>query len=122
MNLQWRLFVSANTEPAALTVASRHFERAQVETSALTVEPYEKGGYKVQARSEHATASWSDSVIAAIALAQRTGHGWSLSGLIIDELNLWSTSASTAGIEAIEVSVQRVETLASEELGDTVVG
>ncbi|MGO1073508.1 hypothetical protein [Lysobacter sp. CA199] len=118
MNLHWRLFVSATTEPAARAVASRHFQRAQVEPSALAVAPYEKGGFKIDAHSEHATASWPESVVAAIALAQRAGHGWSLSGLIIDELSLWSTTASTAGIEAIEVSLQRVETPVADESGD----
>ncbi|ALN89027.1 hypothetical protein LG3211_0038 [Lysobacter gummosus] len=121
MNLHWRLFVPTKTEPAARKLAARHFRRAQVEVSALTVAPYEKGGYKIQARREHATASWSDSVVAAIALAQRTGLGWSLNGLIIDELALWSTQASTPGIDAIEVVVHRIEparTEAADEPGD----
>ncbi|MBT2750195.1 MULTISPECIES: hypothetical protein [unclassified Lysobacter] len=114
MNLHWRLFVSSKTEPAARKLAAGHFRRAQVEVSALTVAPCEKGGYKIQARSEHATSSWSDSVVAAIALAQRTGLGWSLDGLIIDELALWSTKASTAGIDAIEVVVRRIEPVATD--------
>ncbi|MGH8083434.1 MAG: hypothetical protein ACREP7_22850 [Lysobacter sp.] len=109
MNLHWRLFVSSKNEAAARKLVARHFRRAEATPSLLSVEVYEKGGFRIEARSEHATSSWSDSVVAAIALAQRSGRDWCLRGLIIDELSLWSETASTAGIDAIEMCLQRVE-------------
>ena len=97
LQLDWRLFVDCASEPAARRVAARWFGKIGLDARALTVAPYPKGGFVLEARSDHASESWPEFVVEALAACQRAGHGWQLRGYVEEELDAFVAKRKEEG-------------------------
>jgi hypothetical protein len=103
MRLNWKLWVNARSEQKALKLCERILERMEQEASEKVVEPYPKiRGFVVSFVTSLEHERWNDAVVEAIALGQRVGHGWALSGSIHEDPSGWSCRTNLAGVEAIE--------------------
>lgn len=107
MLIDWRLFVDCDSVDASRKLARRHFEWVEVEPVELAASPYHKGGFVIDARTSHAEQAWSECVLLALTLAQRTGHSWQLSGGAENEIDLWSSQSKVAGVTAIHARTSR---------------
>jgi hypothetical protein len=102
------MWVDAKTEEKALKLCDRILKRMGRDASAKGVEPYPKtGGFVVSFAIGLEHARWNDAVIEAIALGQRVGDGWALSGSIGDDPRGWSNRTNIAGVESIEWTLVR---------------
>jgi hypothetical protein len=103
MRLIWRMWVGARTEEKALKLCDQLLERMGKETSEKVAEPDPKtGGFMVSFVTGLEHERWNDAVVEAIALGQRVGHGWALSGSIDDDPRGWSGRTSITGVDSIE--------------------
>lgn len=108
MRLLWKMWVDARTEEKALKLCDRILKRMEKDSSERRAEPYPKtGGYVVSFTTDLEHARWNDAVVEAIALGQRVGHGWTLSGSVEDNVSGWSNRTNIAGVESIEWSLIR---------------
>lgn len=108
MRLLWNMWVDAKTEEKALKLCCLLLERLEKETSGKKVEPYPKtGGFVVSFATNLESARWNDAVVEAIALGERAGHGWMLTGSVHDQLSGWSNEANISGVVSIEWTLLR---------------
>jgi hypothetical protein len=108
MRLLWRMWVDAGTEAKALKLCDRVLERMERSASGIRVEPYPKtGGFVVSFAVALEHARWNDAVVEAIALGQRVGHGWVLSGWIEDGPAASSNVTNVAGVKSIQWMFER---------------
>jgi hypothetical protein len=103
MNLAWNIFADCNSEARSLHVATNLFQRAGIAIPSLEVEPYQKGGFKVSARTQHVADTWAEFVVSSLALAQSVGHNWAISGDITSEFDVWSNAAAVPGVSSIHI-------------------
>ncbi len=102
MIAEWRVWTDARTERAARKVATRLLERLSRQTTGLSFEPYPKtGGWTFRFRTPLVGTTWNDYVVDVIALGQRVGYGWSLSGTIYEDPSGWSNKAQVGGVTSV---------------------
>lgn len=102
------MWVDAKTEEKALKLCDRVLQRMERAATEKSVEPYPKTGVYVVSfviGLEH--ARWNDAVVETIALGQRVGHGWALSGSVEDDPGGWSNRTNVAGVESITWNLMR---------------
>jgi len=99
----WSVWSPAKSERSARKVHKWLEERLGRETVATTFEPYPKiGGWMFTFHVPLTGEIHSERVVELIALGQRIGRGWILSGDVYGDLSGWSNQPSVAGIQAIE--------------------
>jgi hypothetical protein len=99
----WSVWSPAKVERSAWKVLEGLEERLGRETVAATFEPYPKiGGWMFSFHVSLKGETYGERVVEIIALGQRVGHGWILSGDVYGDLSGWSNQPSVAGIRAIE--------------------
>ncbi len=108
----WRMWTEAKSEEKAL----RGFElvRGKLGREALdqSVEPYPKiTGFVVAFWIELESQAWNDSVIEVIALGQRVGYQWTLSGDILTDTEGWSNEPTVSGVRSIQWMLNRRGTI-----------
>jgi hypothetical protein len=101
----WRVFIESDREHGARRVLENVVAALGVEATDITLEPHHKGGHVAVFQVKHPPASWAETVVAAIALAQRLGRGWQLLGSIEDDPEGWlaverSGDCSVSGVTA----------------------
>ena len=108
MRTLWKMWVDARTEAKALKLCDRVLERMGRSASEKRVEPYPKtGGFVVSFAVALEHARWNDAVVEAIALGQRVGYGWALSGWIEDGPAASSDRTNIAGVKSIQWMFER---------------
>jgi hypothetical protein len=102
--------VDARTEEKALKLCYRLLAQMRKDAPEKKVDPYPKtGGFVVSFATNLEQGRWSDAVVEAIALGQRVGYGWILSGSIEDDPSGWSNDAKVSGIVSIQWQLMRDE-------------
>src|ERR1044072_1011888 len=103
MRLIWKMWVDARTEEKAVKLCDRVLEGMGKDTTEKVVEPYPKtNGFVVSFATSLESERWTDLGVEAIALGQRVGHGWVLSGSIHYAPHGGSSRTNIAGVESIE--------------------
>lgn len=78
------------TRPAgAEAVLRRVTDALRVDAVDTTVEPYPKGGHVARFGVTHGAGPWAERVVAVIALGERLGSGWRLSGSVWEDPSGW---------------------------------
>src|SRR5690349_17676379 len=103
MHVSWTVFTNVRSEKAARNIYRRLIQRLGREPASVTIERYWKtGGHLLYFAIQLASATWNDQVVEAIALGQRAGYSWTLSGEVSLDLSGWSIRAQISGIDAME--------------------
>lgn len=102
----WKLFTDAHTTKNAARLGARAIKLLGLDYAEPTVTPYHKGGFTAAFSSQH-SGSWAEIVLEILAAAQRLGSGWTLSGSIVNELDLITSSVRLAGVELVHIAVRR---------------
>jgi hypothetical protein len=110
----WRVFIESDRELGARRVLESVVATLDVESISVTLEAHLKSGHVARFRVEHRPASWSETVVEVIALAQRLGRGWQLLGSVQDDPSGWlaverSGDCSVSGVSAAEWHLARGE-------------
>jgi hypothetical protein len=104
----WKMWTEAKSEEKALRVFERVRRNLGREALDRTVEPYPKiTGFVVAFWIELESQAWNDSVVEVIALGQRVGHQWTLSGDILTDMDGWSNESSVSGVRSIQWMLDR---------------
>ena len=104
MTSHWRIFTDAKSEEKALRLYARLMRRTPIRSfEPPVVFAYPKGGYTVGFTLRHDTKDWPTLVFDVLCTAQRLGHGWHLTGFVADELDMWATGCSVAGVSNVHV-------------------
>ena len=107
MKASWRVFTNAHDKESARVLLKRTIKALGVEASEAETEPYYKGGFLISFGTVPASSVWSEKVVELIALAEKVGRGWILSGSIIEALDLWSNESTIAGVQSIHLNCER---------------
>jgi hypothetical protein len=108
MRLLWNMWVEAKTKDKALKLCQSLLERMGKDATGKEAEPYPKtGGFVVSFATEIEDGQWNDVVVEAIALGQRVGSGWILSGDIYDDPSGWSNETKISGIRSLQWALKR---------------
>ena len=73
----------------------------------MTIESCAKGGHTISFTSEVGSRAWPEASIEVVAHAQRIGHQWTLSGSILEELDMSTNHTSFAGVALVQCRVRR---------------
>lgn len=103
----WKVFIDANSEKKAEKVSKKFIAKLGVECALDKIEPYSTG-FVCTFSSIVNTSNWSECVLDSLALAQKVGRAWVLSGAIEDELDGWSNVSSVIGVNSIQLLVTRI--------------
>lgn len=103
----WKVFIDANSEKKAEKVSKKFIAKLGVECALDKIEPYSTG-FVCTFSSIVDTSNWSECVLDSLALAQKVGRAWVLSGAIEDELDGWSNVSSVIGVNNIQLLVTRI--------------
>lgn len=99
----WSVWSPAKSERSARKVHERFEVRLGRKSVATTFEPYPKiGGWMFTCQVSLIGQTHGERVVEIIALGQRVGHGWILSGDVYGDLSGWSNEPSVTGAQAIE--------------------
>jgi hypothetical protein len=104
MRARWHVWSTARSEKSARHVASRVLRLlGQPTIDPVVFAPYSKtGGWTFSFEVRLSGATWNDCVVDVIALGQRVGYGWRLSGDVTERLEGWSNEARIAGVTSIQ--------------------
>jgi hypothetical protein len=105
---RWRLRTDATGEGAARKHLLWVREKLERETSQESLEPRHDGGFVISFACQLTANSWPEAVYETIDLAQRTGDGWTISGAISEEVDMFCTKANVPGIRTMQVMTERV--------------
>jgi hypothetical protein len=108
-----RFFVSAKRRDAAERVAARTMEIAELTATASEWRPYEKiGGWVGTFRwfVDRPDDEWPLTVFDLLAVAQRIGHGWTMSGRIEEGLDLSTDRPAGRGAGMRMITLQALRT------------
>ena len=112
----WKMWTEAKSEEKALRVFERFRRNLGREARDWSVEPYPKiAGFVVAFWIELETQTWNDSVVEVIALGQRVGYQWTLSGDILTDTDGWSNESNVSGVRSIQWMLDRRWTTAAIE-------
>ena len=104
----WKIWTEAKSEEKALRVSERVRCNLGREVLDRSVEPYPKiRGFVVAFWIELESQAWNDSVVEVIALGQRVGYQWTLSGDILTDTSGWSNEAGVSGVRSIQWMLDR---------------
>lgn len=110
MRSHWRVWLNTDSETKARTVLKWFFERLGREPADTTIEPYSKtGGFVAAFVLEMEAIAWNDQVVEVIALGERVGRGWILTGDVFRAPDGWSNEASVSGVTSIGWSLAKAE-------------
>jgi hypothetical protein len=102
------MWTEAKSEEKALRVFERVRHNLGREALDRSVEPYPKiAGFVVAFWIELESQAWNDSVVEVIALGQRVGYQWTLSGDILTDTDGWSNKPSVSGVSSIQWMLDR---------------
>jgi hypothetical protein len=109
MIVLWKVFSDAHRPENARRVYERVVKALDVDGHSVTIEPYTKtGGHTVSFRSQVESSNWPEAVIRVLEQAQRIGHQWTLSGSILEELDMSTNNTSFAGVTLVHCRVRRL--------------
>jgi len=97
----WRIITDTKKPDSARRLALKLRALGGREFKEINVADYIKGGHIVTFDIGHDFSDWTAVAIDVISCAQQMGHGWSISGFIEEELELFSTGTSVAGIKMV---------------------
>jgi hypothetical protein len=104
----WKMWTEAKSEEKVLRVFERVRRNLGREALDLSIEPYPKiTGFVVAFWIELESQTWNDSVVEVIALGQRVGRQWTLSGDILTDTDGWSNESSVSGVRSIQWMLDR---------------
>ena len=104
----WKMWTEAKSEEKALRVFERVRGNLGREALDRGVEPYPKiMGFVVAFWIELESQAWNDSVVEVIALGQRVGYQWTLSGDILTGTDGWSNESNVSGVRSIQWMLDR---------------
>jgi hypothetical protein len=102
------MWTEARTEVKALRVFERFRLNLDREVPDRSIEPYPKiAGHVVSFWIELESRSWNDAIVEAIALGQRVGYQWTLSGDILFFPEGWSNNSNVPGIRSMHWMMDR---------------
>ena len=115
MNASWRVVTNATTEPKAQIVYRRLLRRAEQAGVLHSVRPYSyspalgprRGGFVILFSTPLAGDVWSDHIVQTLGIAQRIGHGWTITGNVYVQFTGFATDFSVAGVISAEFIVEK---------------
>ena len=107
MIVHWRLYTNCESEKNAKAVMNKATKKLKVKIEKSKIEPYHKGGYVCSFSNQLEIENWNEIPFLALALGQRIGRMWTISGDINSEFSAWSNESSISGIENIELGIER---------------
>jgi len=109
----WKIWFDANRVEGAEKVLRQVIDLLGVDALDTVIEPYQKGGHLGRFMVSHEAGSWSDIVVTVIALGERLGSGWQLSGAITEDPSGWLAREHgdfrISGVTNVEWSLARDE-------------
>ena len=105
----WRFITDATDQTKARKVLDWVLAKLESETHQLKIEPYHKGGFTLSFSTMPVSGSWPELVLDVLSCAERVGHGWHLSGQIIESLDASCDKPSVAGVTFIHVVCSHVQ-------------
>ena len=111
LSSQWRIFTDTKTPENAERLLSKLVGGLNVVPLDVCSAPYHKGGHTVTFRLLHDCVDWQLAVFKILAIAQRFAYGWSITGDIEVEFDLFSTKCSVPGITMLHCFVARPGTV-----------
>ena len=101
--MHFKIFTDANTSDKAWKVLRKVITVSETDCSSEKVEPYHKGGFVCSFTISNEALDWAQAIFHALAIAQKIGRGWMLSGDITEELDAWSNDSSVVGVQNIHL-------------------
>lgn len=100
--IQWTIFTNATTEKATRKVAERLLNLLDSPAEHVEFALYTKtGGWTFSFQSLLSGATHNDIVVEAIALGQRVGYAWTLTGDVLTDPEGWSNEARVSGVTSL---------------------
>ena len=98
----WTIFTNATTERATHKVSARVLKLLVRPVEHLQFARYPKtGGWTVSFHPPLSGATHNDAVVEVIALGQRVGYSWTLTGDVFGDLDGWSNKARVSGVTSL---------------------
>ena len=99
---RWRVYIDASDEPAAGSVLTRLLETMNVVPPATRIERGQEEGYVAIFDVEHGASGWSALIYDVLALGQKIGRAWRLSGSVDFELDGWCDDPSEGSVKSVQ--------------------
>ena len=99
----WTFFTDAADETKARKVLDWVLAKLGSEPDQSQIKPYHKGGFALSFSTVLPIENWPGMVVSILSSAERVGHGWLLSGGIIESLDACCDKPSVAGVTFIHV-------------------
>ena len=120
MQARWSVWTDATSEKSARNVAARLLRELARPAEQLAFAPYPKtGGWTFSFRTQVTGACWNDYVVDVIALGQRVGRAWILSGDVMHQLDGWSNESRISGVTSAQWQLWLAVRLDEPEVGPT---
>lgn len=98
----WTIFANATTEKATHKVAARLLKLLPRPVEHLEFAQHPKtGGWTFTFQTSLAGTTHNDAVVEVIALGQRVGYSWTLTGDVFGDLDGWSNEARVSGVTSL---------------------
>lgn len=112
MKIICKIWVNAKTTDKTVRLLKKVEEKLGKELAETIIESYPKiNGFVVRFVLSIENENWNDSVLETISIAQRIGYAWQIGGRIEDEFSIYSNKASVFGVESIELTVTKTQTI-----------
>ncbi|WP_165248253.1 hypothetical protein [Paludisphaera soli] len=100
----WKIWTDARSEAKTLRLFEQVRRNLDREALDRSIEPYPKlQGFVAAFWVEPEGGTWNDQVVEVIALGQRVGYGWRLSGDILTDVDGWSNESNVSGVRSIQL-------------------
>jgi len=106
-SVRWKIITDATDEIKACKVKDWTLSKLDLHPEHFSIGPFHKGGFEISIVTAATGKTWAEIVLRILASAERIGHGWHLSGSILDYVNACCDKPSVSGVKFIHVSHSR---------------
>ena len=103
MNIEWQLFTKDNSEDSINKIFDSVTKKINIPVSKSKIESSKERGVIIELTTPISEESWSLAVVRALAIGQKIGRAWHLSGNIEIEVDAWSNESEIPGITALHL-------------------
>ena len=103
MSIQWHLFTKADSNAAAEKKVESVVRELGVPKAESNIFSESTNRFEATFTTQVSEDAWASLVVQALALAQKIGRAWHLSGGIEKELDAWSNESALSDISSIHI-------------------
>ena len=103
MNIQWHLFTKADSKVAAEKIVESVAQKLDIPITESSIFSESTNRFEATFSTPVSQANWASLVVQALALAQKIGRAWHLSGDVEKELDAWSNEPALSDISSIHM-------------------